>query len=142
MASCTVLAISQLPAIAMAADQAATTKAPAGNLSYTGMITMTLGLVVVLGMIFGVAWLFRRLGQHHGVASGSLKALAGLPLGARERLVLIQVGDKQILLGVTPNTVQTLHVLENNIKPADVRHAFNKQGSFAERLAGLIGKGN
>jgi flagellar protein FliO/FliZ len=38
-----------------------------------------------------------------------MKVLGGLSVGQRERLVLVQVGDKQILVGVAPGSVQ--HVM-------------------------------
>jgi flagellar protein FliO/FliZ len=42
--------------------------------------------------------------------------LADLPLGQKERAVLIRVGTKQILLGVAPGRVSTLHVLSEPVE--------------------------
>jgi len=41
--------------------------------------------------------------------------ISGLSIGAKERLVLIEVGKEQVLLGVSPGRVQTLHVLEEPV---------------------------
>lgn len=74
------------------------------------------GLVVVVGLILALAWMLRRMNHVQGSVQGRLRILAGLPLGSRERVVLLQVGDEQVLLGVSPGRVSRLHVLE---KPLD-----------------------
>ncbi|EQD42713.1 Flagellar biosynthesis protein, FliO, partial [mine drainage metagenome] len=51
------------------------------------------------------------LADVRGPRPGALEILASMPLGAKERAVLVKVGDAQILLGVAPGQVNTLHVL-------------------------------
>ena len=85
---------------------------PAGGVGSIGQVT--LALIVVLGAVFGVAWLIRRL---RGLALGgtqTIEIVAQVGLGARERAVLVRVGGAQVLLGVAPGRVNALHVL-----PAD-----------------------
>ncbi len=76
---------------------------------------MVLGLSVVVFLIVGMAWVMRRMGGIPGSGSGGLRVLGGLSMGTRERVVLIQVGETQLLLGVAPGRVQTLHVLDQPI---------------------------
>ncbi|MGH8551436.1 MAG: flagellar biosynthetic protein FliO [Methylococcales bacterium] len=71
---------------------------------------MGLGLVIFLILIF--AWILRRLNQLSYSHGQRLKILGGISVGSRERVVLLQVGGKQLLLGVAPGRVETLHVLE------------------------------
>jgi flagellar protein FliO/FliZ len=74
-----------------------------------GAAQVTLALLVVLAAVFAAGWLLRRV---RGVSSqGAIKVVADLPLGAKERAVLIQLGGQQLLLGVAPGQVRTLHVL-------------------------------
>ena len=101
------------------------------------LLQLLFGLIVVLIAIGVPAWLLRRLGRLPQGA-GALRVIAGLSLGARERAVLIQVGDKQILLGVAPGGVQPLHVLERPVDTAAA--ASGMAGGFAERLAQLMKK--
>jgi flagellar protein FliO/FliZ len=99
------------------------------------LFQLLFGLIVVLIAIGVTALLLRRLGRLPQGA-GAMRVIAGLSLGARERAVLIQVGDKQILLGVAPGRVQALHVLE---RPVDTGTAGpGMAGGFAERLAQLM----
>lgn len=78
-----------------------------------GLLRVVLALIVVLAAVFAAAWLGRRMRAFSGGgAHSSLEMLAQLPLGTRERAVLVRVGDRQLLLGVAPGNVRTLHVLE------------------------------
>lgn len=75
---------------------------------------VTLALAVVLAAIFGLAWLMRRVRGIAGSAS-ALGVLAEVRLGPKERAVLVKVGGEQLLLGVAPGRVATLHVLSQPI---------------------------
>lgn len=97
---------------------------------------MFLGLLLVLGIIFGMAWFIRRMGTFQQASHGALRILGGLSVGQRERIVLVQVGDKQLLLGLAPGQIRTLHVLEHAV-------VINEQDghsltSFADRLQSVI----
>jgi flagellar protein FliO/FliZ len=102
----------------------------AGNLVQT-----TLGLLVVLLLIGAAAWAFKRFGNIHVGAQGRMKIIGGISLGARERAVLLQVGEQQIVLGVSPGRVQTLHVLD---KPVQVEEKPADPMSFSSRLQSAI----
>lgn len=99
------------------------------------------GLVVVVGMIFGLAWVLRRMNRIQGNVQGRLRILAGLPLGARERAVLIQVGDEQILLGVAPGRVSRLHVLKQPLEVGSQVNGADDSAGFAARLAAAMQRG-
>ena len=76
------------------------------------IVQMTVGLAIVLAVLIGGALLVRRLGNFPTVVDSPLKVITGLSLSPRDRLVVVQVGDKQLLLGLSPGRIQTLHVLE------------------------------
>jgi len=87
-------------------QQAAPT--PAG-----GLLRVTVALLVVLAAVLVAAWLARRMrALSDGGGSSGLELLGQLSLGARERAVLVRVGNRQLLIGVAPGHVCTLHVLE------------------------------
>ena len=73
---------------------------------------VTLALLVVLVAVFAVAWVVRRMRGFGNRVGGAIDVIADIPLGAKERAVLLKVGQKQILVGVAPGRVNTLHVLE------------------------------
>lgn len=68
------------------------------------------GLAVILVVIAVLAWLARRLQALPARQAGAIRVLAALSLGQRERVVLMQVGTTQVLVGVAPGQVCGLHV--------------------------------
>ncbi|TFH73340.1 flagellar biosynthetic protein FliO [Gammaproteobacteria bacterium LSUCC0112] len=74
-----------------------------------------LWLVVVVGLILLLAWLAKRLGGLQLQNAGAIKVLSMMPVGNKERIALVQVGDKQILIGIAPGRVNTLHVFEHAV---------------------------
>lgn len=98
---------------------------------------LTLGMLLVLGLILGLAWLLKRSGRFQLAAGGGLRVLGGLSMGTRERVVLLQVGETQLLLGVAPGRVQTLHVLE---QPLETQKSAATTPGFADQLGRLLSK--
>ncbi|HYB65711.1 MAG TPA: flagellar biosynthetic protein FliO [Steroidobacteraceae bacterium] len=92
--------------------------AHAGGLG--GLGEVTLALLLVLGAVFALAWLLKRVRAFNSRVGAAVDVLAQLPLGQKERAVLIKVGATQILLGVAPGRVNTLYVLP---EPLDVSRA-------------------
>ena len=134
----------ELPRAAGRALAGALTALPAPLLAAEGgagtgeMLRVVLGLALVLGLIVALAWGLRRLGGPGAGAGGRLRVLAGVAVGNRERVVLLQAGETQLLLGVAPGRVQTLHVLERPLEAVEAAAA-GEGGSFAERLRQAMG---
>ncbi|OLF54887.1 flagellar biosynthetic protein FliO [Pseudomonas chlororaphis] len=110
-----------------------------GSSGVAGQLTqLLLGLLLVVGLIFFLAWLLRRVQQAGPAGKGQVIELIGSrALGPRDRLVLVQVGNEQILLGLTPGTITPLHVLK---EPVQVPSADPATPEFAQRLMELLGK--
>ncbi|GAB6068060.1 hypothetical protein JCM13664_13790 [Methylothermus subterraneus] len=85
------------------------------------------GLAVVLVLIVLSLWLLQRLSRWHAPAGGQLRVLGGLSLGGRERLLVVEVGQTQLVLGVAPGRVQTLHVLEGEARLERAAGSFGQQ---------------
>ncbi len=100
-------------------------------------LQVLLALLLVLALIGAMAWMIRRFGNVSGVGrSGPLKVITAVSVGQRERVVLIEVGERQLLLGVAPGRVEKLHVLE---QPVDV-NATNGGERFSDRFAAALRK--
>lgn len=117
----------------------------ASPLSVTSLVQVTLGLGAVLVLILLLAWLVRRFGPLSAGGAGVVRLLGGVSLGQREKAVLVQVGDKQLLLGVAPGSVRTLHVfsepirLESSKSGEGPRSVSRPAGAgFAERLQAAL----
>ena len=106
-------------------------------LTISSLWQLTLGMTLVLGLIVAIAWLLKRTGRFQAAAGGGLRILGGLSMGSRERVILLQVGATQLLVGVAPGRVQTLHVLGQPLDTASAGGA-GAGKSFGEQLAKLI----
>lgn len=106
-----------------------------------GLAKIGFGLLVVVALIVALSWGMRRMGGlvGAGAGAGALRILGGLSVGTRERVVLIQVGDQQLLLGVAPGSVKTLHVLDESIPTASSTDS-GKSG-FAANLSAALQRG-
>lgn len=95
-------------------------------------------LILVVALILALGWLARRM---PGVARNSnvtgLRVVASLPIGQRERLLVVEVGDTQLLIGAGPGGIQTLHTLE---QPLQESPAATGPSPFAQLLAQHFGK--
>ncbi|MGR9106354.1 MAG: flagellar biosynthetic protein FliO [Gammaproteobacteria bacterium] len=88
-----------------------TTPEPAPGLSRADLMEWTTGLGLVILLIVGSAWLLRRVNRYSFSRGNRLRILGGLALGTRERVVLLEVGETRLLLGVAPGRIETLYVL-------------------------------
>ena len=131
-----------LPLSVLAAEPVVATAAvPVAGASVGGQLTqLVLGLLLVLGLIFALAWLLRRV-QQAGPRQGQgqvIELISSRALGARDRLVLVQVGNEQILLGLTPGRITPLHVLKEPVQvPGSAQPATPE---FAKRLMEILGQ--
>jgi flagellar protein FliO/FliZ len=91
-----------------AAPAVATVSAPS---SAASLAQVTVSLLLVLAAVFAAAWLVRRMRGLGKFGSQAITVIADVGLGPKERAVLVQVGSQQLLLGVAPGRVSTLHVL-------------------------------
>ncbi|HEX8988922.1 MAG TPA: flagellar biosynthetic protein FliO [Rhodocyclaceae bacterium] len=83
------------------------------------IIQMLLGLGVVLAMLFGTLWVLKRLSVPRGPGSGLMRVVAGIPVGPRERVVLLEIGSSWLVLGVAQGQVSTLaEVPRQELPPA------------------------
>ncbi len=74
-----------------------------------GLLQVVLALLLVLGAIGLFAWLMRRFVPGQGAAGGVLKVVGGVMVGPRERLVVVEVGDTWLLVGVAASSVSLVH---------------------------------
>ena len=101
------------------------------------LVQLMLGLLVVVGLIFALAWLLRRVQQIGPRGSQAIKLVSSQILGPRDRLLLVQVGGEQILLGISAGRITPLHVLKEPVPISDGEPATPE---FAQRLMELLGK--
>ena len=104
-------------------------------MSLASILQLLLGLGFVLGTIFLMAWLLRKVtllpGQHR-----KLRVVAALSLGNRERAVLVQVGEQQLLLGVAQGQVCLLKSFDTPI----IEPETGRDSAFSKKLSQYLPK--
>ena len=98
------------------------------------LLQLLSGMAIVIASIVLLAWFARKMNRFSTSSDGSLQILGGLSMGSRERIVLIEVAGEQLLLGVSPGRINTLHVLENGIDRSKTAPA-KGAGLFSNHLA-------
>lgn len=113
---------------------AAATGAPEQVLASDRLGEVMLGLLAVVAAIVATAWIGRRVLRLQPGMDSRLRLVGGLSLGPRERIVLVQAGDTQLLVGVAPGRVQTLHVLDQPLAAVPEERAVSPAAPFARIL--------
>lgn len=97
--------------------------------SYFGQILVSLAFIILV--IFAGAWMLKRLGKVNGLVSKDMRVLGNMAVGQRERILLLQVGQEQLLIGVTSSRISLLHELK---EPIEVQESVPMNSAFAQRL--------
>lgn len=100
------------------------------------MLQWMLSLFVVVMVIMMLAWLAKKsrvFGSNHK----HLNVVATMPLGPKERLMVVQVGDEQVLLGVTGQQINLLKSLSEPLVTDTIQ-----ANPFANKLAEMMKQNN
>lgn len=87
-------------------------------------LNMLLSLLMVLAVIVFAAWLLKSFKLGSQQIQG-MKVISSLHLGTKERLVVVEVNDKQLLLGVTAHNIRVLDTLDNPLQVGQSLSAAN-----------------
>ncbi len=98
-----------IPVLGPAAAHAADAPAPGG---LSTMLSVVFGLALVMAAIGAAAWLARRYLPGVRAGGGPVRVVGGVHVGTRERVVIVEVRDKWLVLGVTGTHVNLLHTLD------------------------------
>lgn len=103
------------------------TEAPAERPSAgLGLGKMALSLAIVVAIVLTLGWAFKKLtlrlpGSRH------IKIISTMPLGPKERLLVVEMQGKQRVLGVTAHSINLLFELENPLPEEKLASDFHTQ---------------
>lgn len=101
----------------------------------SSLVGMMFGLVLVVALILGLGWVLRRMPGAAQRSSGALRVVASLPIGARERLLVVDVAGEQMVLGVTGQHISLLKSLDTPL-PVPEGPGHNFAAVLARRMGG------
>ena len=99
-----IVVIAAVTAAALCTSTCAVAAPSVPGLEVSGLSTMIMSLALVIGFIFAAAFVAKRMPFGLGARgnNGTLKVLAALPLGPKERLLLVQAKGEELLIAVSP----------------------------------------
>lgn len=116
----------------------------AGGDALSGMALLgktSAALLVVVAVILLFAWLVRRFNLQQGAVGQQLRVVSSVAVGQRERVVLVEIDNTWLVLGVGGGQVTRLHELPAQTSVTDQRpRAANLTDGFAHRLAQVLAR--
>ena len=106
------LALTTVPAVAQEAVPAVS---PSSLFTGDYLLQVIGSFVVVILLLIGVLVLLRRFNGVSSQMSGNMRVVSSVGVGQRERVVLLQVGEEQILVGVGPGNVRKIHAFDEPV---------------------------
>lgn len=109
-------------------EQTSRNAALSGGIQSDYIVQVLLSLLLVIGVIVLLSFFMKKINFQARTGSGAVRILSVVSLGAKDRLLLVAVGEEQLLLGSSPGRVQKLHTLD---KPIDLNS--NSEPATEER---------
>ncbi|MBI5889456.1 MAG: flagellar biosynthetic protein FliO [Nitrosomonadales bacterium] len=130
--------------LALAADttRPAYVPPPAAALSSGSVLQVILSLLLVLAAVVVVGWILKRINLPQQGAGNALKVISGVAVGQRERIVLVEVNDTWLVVGVAPGQVNALHTMPKGTLPSASGAATGDDGKFQVWLKQMMEKRN
>jgi flagellar protein FliO/FliZ len=108
---------------------------PASPLSVGSLTQLTLSLMAIVALILAISWVLKRMKLAGPRGSGELAVLEELSVGPRDRIMLIRVGESQVLVGVGAGGLVPLTPLA---VPIVLKGSAAPAAPFAERLREMM----
>ncbi len=105
---------------------------------FTNWPIILLVLIGMIGFILALAWFVKRFGGMSFSGNREMKVVTSIPLGARERIALIDIKGQQFLIGVTTQQISHLHSFGEAVIPLDVNKKAIGQHDFAAKLQSVL----
>ncbi len=128
--------------LVLAADAARPVFAPppAATVSSGSVLQVILSLLLVLAAVVMVAWVLKRINLPQQGAGNALKVISGVAVGQRERVVLVEVNDTWLVVGVAPGQVNALHSMPKGELPPTSNAAPGDNNKFQGWLKQMMEK--
>lgn len=111
-------AATTLPALAQTVATAPSPATGAPPVGAGSLLQVLLWLGVVLALLAGTAWLMKRSGLARTGAASVARVVGGVSVGNRERVLVVEVGDQWVVVGVAPGRVNSLATMPKQELPA------------------------
>jgi len=128
--------------LAVETARPAFTPPPTAAVSTGSVLQVIVSLLLVLAAVVMVAWVLKRINLPAQGAASALKVISGVAVGQRERVVLVEVNDTWLIVGVAPGQVNALHSMPKGNLPVQSDAAPHPSNDFQNWLKKMMEKRN
>ncbi|MRW92092.1 flagellar biosynthetic protein FliO, partial [Duganella sp. FT80W] len=108
-----------------------------------GLLQTSLALLFVIGLMLGLAWLTKRFGpKNFGGGNSNVKLVGSLSVGARERILVVEVGEQWIVVGASPGRMNALATMPRQASSEPAVQTTVHGANFADWIKQTIDKRN
>ena len=110
-----------------------------------GLMQTTFALAFVIALLLGGAWMLKRFGpRSFGGGNNTVKLVGALSVGARERIIVVEVGEQWIVVGASPGRMNALATMARQEAPevAPGSQPMAAPANFADWIKHTIDKRN
>lgn len=107
------------------------------------VLRMVASLAFIVLVILGGAWFMRRTGLLRAGPAQSLRVVGSQSLGARSSVVIVQVDDARLVVGVTPQQITLLHTMPPGDPSLENEHramSATRQAGFTQSLRSAMAR--
>lgn len=129
-------------ALAVETTRPTFTPPPTAAVSTGSVLQVIVSLLLVLAAVVMVAWVLKRINLPQQGSASALKVISGVAVGQRERVVLVEVNDTWLVVGVAPGQVNALHSMPKGSIPIQANTTGNPSSDFQSWLKKMMEKRN
>lgn len=118
------------------------TPPPTAAVSTGSVLQVIVSLLLVLAAVVMVAWVLKRINLPQQGGGNALKVISGVAVGQRERVVLVEVNDTWLVVGVAPGQVNALHSMPKGSLPTQSSNGVNSGSDFQSWMKKMMEKRN
>lgn len=113
------------------------------NTATTGLIQIVAALGLVIAVMLLMAWFMKRFGGLSSLQRVPMKVISAISVGNRERVVIVEIADQWLVLGVTSQQISSLTTLPKQEIPTSIENTDGRSttnSKFTEWLKTSIEK--
>ena len=114
--SCLALSLIPMAALADIATEKHRIAGAENPISFPYILQIFGSFIAVVAFILFLAWLMKKTGRFSASGNRNIKIISSMSLGMREKIVVVNVEGVNIVVGVAPGQIRTLHVSPGTVQ--------------------------
>jgi flagellar protein FliO/FliZ len=100
-------------------------------------VSMLLNLILVLSLILLGTYLLRKFRFNRLTQNNPIQILNSVSIGSKEKIILLSVNNRCLLVGATHQSIQTLYIFDPDQQQSDMINTLQEEKTFSETMTQL-----